>query len=93
MKQGNRNKPFKFEAFWLREPTFIEKMEWWNESEKEGRNLMHTFQLGLKDLKGKIKKWNKDEFGNIHQAQELIQVKIKKVQLQIINEGRSELLA
>ena len=77
----------------LREPIFIEKMkEWWNESEKEGRNLIHTFQLRLKELKGKIKKLNKDEFSNIHHEHELIQVKMRKVQLQIINEGRSELL-
>jgi len=26
---------------------------------------MHTFQLKLKELKGKIEKWNKEEFGNI----------------------------
>ena len=41
--------------------------EWWhgNENEIVGRNHMHTFQLRLKDLKGKIKKWKKEEFGNI----------------------------
>ena len=54
---------------------------------------MHTFQLKLKDLKGKIKKWNKEEFGNIQKEHELIQTKMKKVQRQIINKGRSEGLA
>jgi len=57
IKQGKTKRPFKFEAFSLRYMTFLGKLnEWWKESEKEGRNLMHTFQLRLKDLKGKIKK-------------------------------------
>lgn len=31
----------------------------------EGRNKIHMFQIRLKDLKGKIKKWNREQFGNI----------------------------
>jgi len=41
INQGKQNKPFRFEAFWLREPTLIGKMkEWWkvNENEIGGRN-------------------------------------------------------
>ena len=63
MNEGNQNKPSSFEAFWLRESTLIEKMkEWWNGNENDivRRNQMHTFQLRLKDIKGKIKKWNKE---------------------------------
>jgi len=33
--------------------------------EQSGRNKMHTFQLKLKEMKSKLKKWNKEEFGNI----------------------------
>ena len=68
MNQKNQKKPFRFEAFRLRETTFIDKMkEWWIGTENviEGRNKMHTFQLRLKYLKGRIKNWNKEEFGNI----------------------------
>jgi len=33
MNQQNQNRPFKFEAFWLRDPEFIEKMKtWWKEN-------------------------------------------------------------
>ena len=82
MNQDNQNKPFRFEAFWLREPILIGKMkELWkgNENEIGGSNQMHTFQLRLKDLKGKIKKWNKGEFRNIQQEQEIIQTKMNNV--------------
>ena len=38
---------------------------WWKGGEDQGRNHMHTFQLKLKELKKKIKKWNQEGFGNI----------------------------
>lgn len=34
MNNQNKNKPFRFEAFWLRDPTLIEK-NWWQSSEEE----------------------------------------------------------
>ena len=49
---------------------------------------MHTFQLKLKG----IKKWNKEDFGNILKDQEELKNKIETVQLQIIAEGRSKLI-
>ena len=73
MNPQNKIRPFQFEAFWLRDPEFIDKMKtWWQESKTgmEGRNKMHTFQIRLKDLKGKIKKWNGEEFGNIQKEKE-----------------------
>jgi len=38
--------------------------EWWEESEQQGRNSMHTFQLKLKELKKNLRKCNKEEFGH-----------------------------
>lgn len=43
----------------------------------EGRNKMHTLQLRLKYLKGRIKKWNNEEFRNIEKEQETVQIKMK----------------
>eukprot|EP00253_Pinus_taeda_P003052 PITA_03052 len=66
IKKNLGKKPFIFESFWLRNPQFLEKAEeWWTQSTLQGKGKMHTFQLKLKELKGKIKKWNKEEFGNI----------------------------
>lgn len=60
IKKNFYKKPFRFEAFWLRNPLFLLKIEeWWNQSTLKGKGKMHTFQLKLKELKGKIKKWNK----------------------------------
>eukprot|EP00253_Pinus_taeda_P033576 PITA_33576 len=66
IKKTNIKKPFRFESFWLRNPDFLNKLEeWWNQSQVRGQCKMHTFQLRLKELKQKIRKWNKEDFGNI----------------------------
>lgn len=46
----------------------------------EGRNQIHTLQLRLNDLIGRIKKWNREEFGNIQREQETFQIKMKQIQ-------------
>ena len=53
---------------------------------------MQTFQLKLKEIKQRIKKWNKEEFGNILKDLEELKNKIENVQLYIITEGRSKLI-
>lgn len=51
LKQRPKNRPFRFEAFWLRDKNLLEKLEeWWTKSEQKGKNKMHTFQLKLKEL-------------------------------------------
>eukprot|EP00253_Pinus_taeda_P003413 PITA_03413 len=59
----------------------------------EGQNKMHTFQLRLKNIKGEIKKWNSEEFGNIQQERGKLQTRMAGIQQKIIEEGRSEELA
>lgn len=51
---------------------------------------MSQFQQKLKHLKGKIKQWNHNSFGNIFQAQCILDQDMKRLQQRIIMEGRSE---
>ena len=51
---------------------------------------MHSFQLRLKEIKSKIKKWNREEFGNIQQEQGKLQSRLERIQQQIISDGQSQ---
>lgn len=51
---------------------------------------MHTFQLKLKEIKIKIKKWNKEDFGHIMKDQHQLINKMEIFQQQIIRQGRAE---
>eukprot|EP00253_Pinus_taeda_P033211 PITA_33211 len=96
LNDQNKKRPFHFESFWLRAPDFLDKVRgWWsdNKSGKEGHNKMHSFQLRLKGIKNKIKKWNREEFGNIQHEQGKLQSRLERIQQQIISDGRSQDLA
>eukprot|EP00253_Pinus_taeda_P022541 PITA_22541 len=83
--------PFCFEAFWLRDPEFIKNAEeWWRQSTIQGKGKMHTFQLKLKELKEKIKNWNKKEFGNIMKDKQNLEKEMEILQQKMILEGRTE---
>eukprot|EP00253_Pinus_taeda_P018598 PITA_18598 len=51
---------------------------------------MHTFQLKLKEIKGKIRKWNREEFGHIMEEKQKLEKEMEDIQQQIILEGRDE---
>jgi len=51
---------------------------------------MHTFQIRLKYIKGKIKKWNREEFVSIQKEKEKLQTRMEGIQQQIREGGRSE---
>lgn len=89
IKKNSGKRPFRFEAFSLRDPKFMEKVEeWWSQSTAQGKGNMHTFQLKLKELKGKIKQWNKEEFGNIMEEIHKLERDMEELQQKIISEGR-----
>lgn len=41
---------------------------------------MHLFQLRLKEIKRKIKKWNREEFSNIQQEKGKLQTRMEEIQ-------------
>eukprot|EP00253_Pinus_taeda_P008135 PITA_08135 len=91
---SNSKKPFRFEAFWLSHPEFKDFITttWQNNNPIE-QSKMARFQKKLKFLKGEIKKWNKENFGNIFKEKESILQDLKSIQQRLILEGRTEELA
>eukprot|EP00253_Pinus_taeda_P024627 PITA_24627 len=51
---------------------------------------MHTFQLKLKEIKNRIRKWNREEFGHIMEDKQKLEKEMEDIQQQIILEGRDE---
>eukprot|EP00253_Pinus_taeda_P024375 PITA_24375 len=87
-------KPFRFEAFWLSHPEFKDFITTtWQNSNPIEQSKMARFQKKLKFLKGEIKKWNKENFGNIFKEKESILQDLKSIQQRLILEGRTEELA
>jgi len=81
LKQSPKRRSFRFESFWLRDQKFLPKIEeWWTKSRRSGRSKMQTFQLKLKELRGKIKKWNKEEFRDIFKEQQRLEQKMSELQ-------------
>lgn len=59
--------PFRSEGMWVRHRNFEENVQiWWSESNIQGW-ADFAFQQRLKNLKLKLKSWNKETFGQIKQ--------------------------
>ena len=55
--------------------------------QKGQEHSMYNFHQNLKGLKGKIKKWNKEEFGNIFREKRHLEVRLEEIQNIGTNEG------
>jgi exonuclease III len=86
-----KNRPFRFEKFWIEHPTFKEKIkQWWREEQPEQGTRMFKLYKKLKYIKYKLKEWNKEIFGNINQGKKNIEDKMRKLQEICIAEGYTE---
>ena len=65
---------------------------WWDEMQSDQISNIWSFQKNLKALKSKIKKWNKEEFGNIFWEKRLLEIRLHEIQTIGINEGYSPAL-
>jgi hypothetical protein len=86
-----KNKPFRFEKFWIDHPTFKEKIkQWWWEEQPEQGTRMFKLHKKLKYIRKKLKEWNRDIFGNINTEKNDIEEKMKKLQETCLREGYTE---
>ena len=84
----NLRRPFRFEKFWLLQPGFSDRMrDWWKEIDPGNGSCMYRFQQKLKSLKGRIKQWNKDSFGDIFQEKKRLDLCLQEVQLELHRQG------
>jgi hypothetical protein len=56
---------FHFENMWLKAVVFVEKVKGWWDSYQVQDTPSYFFAYKLKALKGDLKKWNMEEFGNV----------------------------
>jgi hypothetical protein len=82
-KEGR--KPFKFENMWLKEEGFVERVRgWWAVYQFQGTPSF-VLSKKLRALKGDIKTWNKNVFGNIGA---LVKEKVEELKiLELATEG------
>jgi exonuclease III len=86
-----KNRPFRFEKFWIDHPTFKEKIkQWWREEQPEQGTRMFKLHKKLKYIRKKLKEWNRDIFGNINTEKNDIEEKMKKLQETCLREGYTE---
>lgn len=72
----------------LRFPHDIDK--WWKEELHLQGIKMFLLHHKLKHIKGRLKEWNKNEFGNIFKAKREVEGKVKEIHQILITEGHSE---
>eukprot|EP00253_Pinus_taeda_P010319 PITA_10319 len=78
-----RNKPFRFEKFWLDHPNFQEMIKkCWSEPLEGSGSKMFNLQRKLKLTKQHIKDWNKNVFGNIFQEKIILENKLEQLHKQ-----------
>jgi len=74
-------KPFRFEHCWFEDPNFWGKVqEWWQASATQTGHYMYRFQQRLKQLRQRIRVWNKEEFGNIFEDKLHLEEQLKDIQ-------------
>jgi hypothetical protein len=83
-----KNRPFRFEKFWIEHPTFKENIsQWWWDPQPEQGTRMFKLYKKLRYIKHKLKEWNKEIFGNINQEKIIIEDKMRNLQEICIDMG------
>ena len=84
--QGNASRrPFRFEAAWLKHPSFKDLLA------SSWKNDINT-RAALKDLRYKLKKWNREVFGDVQVRKDKLLKVIKVTQSLVDQQPSNELL-
>lgn len=83
-----RNRPFRFENIWLSHPYFINNIAtWWFEDLNIQGSRTFLLQKRLKNIKLKLKDWNRNEFDNIFEAKNHVEGKMHELNQALITDG------
>eukprot|EP00253_Pinus_taeda_P017298 PITA_17298 len=84
-------RPFRFDGFWLTHQAFKDFVRtiWAAFIPPEG-SKMFQLQQKLRFLKIHLKRWNRETFGNIFEAQQELNKELKDLHQKVINAGHTE---
>ena len=89
-----KNPFFKFKLMWLRDQSLQDlMMDQWYEGMPTHGIAMVTFYKRLQHVKYRLKKWNKQSFGNLQGQRIATQAKLDNITLQIRDQGRTFVLS
>lgn len=78
---------FKCEKMWFLDATFMEHIKkWWYDDRPQG-SKMFCFISKMKNLKRKIKEWNKEHFKNIFKTKIKIEEELNLLNNEVISKG------
>ena len=88
LPNNSKNKPFRFEKFWIKHPTFKEHInQWWREELSDQGTRMFKLYKRLEYINYKLKEWNKEIFGNINQEKKSLEDRMAQLQELCIDKG------
>ena len=77
---------FKFEKIWLKFEGFVDQVKVWWQSYQFRGSPSHVLACKLKALKGDLRRWNNEIFGNVGKRKKVLLDDIRE--LDILGDGR-----
>lgn len=89
-----KNTSFKFQLMWLRDPSLQDLMlDWWHEGMPSHGTAMFTFSKQLQHVKFRLKRRNKQCFGNLQAQKMAAHSKLDTITHQIRDQGLTSTLS
>lgn len=89
--QRTKNPSFRFQLMWLREASLQDYIiAWWREGKPAYGTAMFSFVKQLQYVKFKLKRWNRECFGNLFGEKREAQLRVDYITRQIREQGLSD---